>query len=265
MLNRICTLIALLGLAQVVVAQQGRDTDAQAQQNRNQQRSNRERPASRRPAAPAREARSKEGRVVASGFDATDRSLRFEAAVYKLTTSPENAIAIEPAELATQDSLAKFDATLRAFGETQLLYRLDQVVGVDDGRQPEARRRRQKILIAAQQHFVQSKSKNNAGAMRAVIGRENVGSIFTLTGAWPQDATDQGIQLALDIELSAMGPGGVNVGEDVDSPVFRNIEQVFRGQVELGKAFVLLSLDGAAPDENGQAVAFLTRVRMTEP
>ena len=214
---------------------------------------------------PARDERSEEEPTATPKPGAPQPSVRFEAVVYRLTMSTENAVRIDAAELAKQSTLIEFDEALRELGEAQLLYRVDQTVALHEGDQAQSRRARRRIMFTADQPYVSGSTISKDGKERTSIARREIGVVFELAGMWVGDPTPEVVQLTLNVQLSALEPSGVQVGPDLTSPVFRDVEQIYSGDVEPGKPIVLLSLDGATPDADGRAIAYITRARLSRP
>jgi hypothetical protein len=211
----------------------------------------------------ARQERSEEEPATTPKPVTPQPSVRFEAVVYRLTMSTENAVRIDAAEVAEQPTLMQFDEALRGLGEAQLLYRVDQTVALHDDERAQSRRGRRRIMITADQPYVSGSTRSEDGGERTSIARRDIGVVFELAGMWVGDSTPEVIQLTLNVQLSALEPSGVRVGPDLTSPVFRDVEQMYSGDVEPGKPIVLLSLDGATADADGRAVAYMTRARLS--
>ncbi len=177
--------------------------------------------------------------------------VRFEAAVYRLALSVEDAVRIDAAGLAEAASLVEFDEALRALGDAQLLYRVDQTANL---------RERDRIRISADQPYMTGSSRTKDGQTLWTVARQNVGAEFSFSGAWLAESPSQVVHLSLDVGLSATEESGVELGTDLASPVFRKVEQRHSGPVHFGRPVILLGLDGACTDDAGRAVAFVTRV-----
>jgi hypothetical protein len=177
--------------------------------------------------------------------------VRFEAAVYRLAVSGENAIRIDAVSLSQAGSLVEFDEALRAFGEIQVLYRVDQTVDLQQ---------RGRIRVSADQPYVSGSSTAKDGRAMRSIAREGVGVDFDFSGESVPGSGSKLVRLSLEVELSALEQSAVQTGADVTAPLFRKVEQRYCGAVELGRPIVLLNLDGACTDSAGRAVAFVTRI-----
>jgi len=184
--------------------------------------------------------------------------VRFEAAVYRLALSVEDAVRIDAASLAQVASLVEFDEALRALGDAQVLYRVDQMVDL---------RQRERIRIAADLPYASSFSKIKDGQALRSVHRQNVGAEFDFSGDWVGADRSERVHLSLGVKVSALESSQVAVGPDVTAPMFRTVDQRHCGPVQLGRPVVLLNLDGACTDNAGRAVAFVTRavLRSTAP
>lgn len=214
---------------------------------------------------PTQEERSEEKPTATPRPVAPQPSVRFEAVVYRLAMSGENAVRVDAAELAEQSTLMEFDEALRGLGEAQLLYRVDQTVALHDGDQAQSRRGRRRVMITADQPYVSGSIVSEDGKERAAIARREIGVVFELAGMWVGDPSPEVVQLTLTVQLSVLESSGVQMGPDLTSPVFRDVEQLYSGDAEPGKPIVLLSLDGATPDADGRATAYITRARLSRP
>lgn len=193
---------------------------------------------------------------------AAQKSARFEAAVYRLTMSPEKSTQLDAASLAAQPTLAEFDKTLRGLGNPRLLYRVDQTVALEGVSPFPSRHGQQRIVITADRPYLAGKSTDKGGQEHAAVARQDVGVQFDISGGWSGGDATHAMDLTLGVELTAIESSGVQVGPDLASPVFRKVEQVHCGVVRSGEPFVMLSLDGAAPDGDS-VIAYITRARLS--
>jgi hypothetical protein len=177
--------------------------------------------------------------------------VRFEAAAYRLALSTENAVRIDAASLAEAGTLVEFDEALRALGDAQVLYRVDQTVNL---------RQHRRIRITADEPYVTGSSKAKDGRPMPSVARRDVGAEFDFAGEWAPGGGSKLVHLWLQVEIDALEESRVETVSDVAAPVFRGVEQQHGGLVGFGRPIVMLSLDGACTDRSGRAVAFITRV-----
>jgi hypothetical protein len=71
-----------------------------------------------------------------------------------------------------------------------------------------------------------------------------------------------GIDLDLNIQISAMSEGGVPIAEKVTAPLFRNATISHEGVVQPHRPFVVVSVDAASTDSGGKAVAYIGRITL---
>ena len=186
--------------------------------------------------------------------------VRFEATVFQIEVEKDRIVDLDAKKLAaagpTPATLLK---TLRDFGPTTVLYRVDECVSASEGR------RYHDISIARDTPYVTGTQTSPTGETTPSYARAKVGGNFKVSSFFPDDSNRQKVLVGLEIEVSRLTDSSVQTGGDITAPVFWSIEQTYGGITELGKPVVLLSVDGSSTAGADMALAFVTLVRWSEP
>jgi beta-lactamase regulating signal transducer with metallopeptidase domain len=152
------------------------------------------------------------------------------------------------------ENAGEFEKALAALGTVKPMYRADQSVRLSGDT----------ISITSSLPFVTNSRITDKGQMLNSVQYRSTGAIFTLAGK--AAATGSGaVDLDLAVQLSASTEGGVAIADKLKAPVIRNVTLSHKGPVQPGKAFVVLSIDAGAVDEDGKAVAYIGRITLGEP
>ena len=186
--------------------------------------------------------------------------VRFEATVFQIDVAKDRIVELDAKKLAAAGATpAALLKTLRDFGPTTVLYRVDQNVSASEGR------RLHDISIARDTPYVTGMQTPPSGESTPSYGRAKVGGHFKVSSFFPDDSNRQKVLVGLEIEVSRITDGSGQPGGDITAPVFWNFEQTYGGITELGKPVVLLSVDGSSTAGADKALAFVTLVRWSEP
>lgn len=184
-------------------------------------------------------------------------AVRLEVTVFKLEVAPDRIVELDARTLAaageTPAALAK---TLREFGATEVLYRVDQTV---DGRG------RGRIHVSKSTPIVSGRFEDKSGQQRTNVMREDVGARIEFAGCFVDRTDRQRVHANLSVEISAIGESNVSVQEGITSPVYWKVTQTHAGPVVLGRPIALLTVDGAVTSEGDRPVAFISLVALSEP
>jgi len=177
-----------------------------------------------------------------------DASLaRFQVTIYEVRVGAERIDALNADALAakaeTPDALEK---ALSAVGETKAMYVIDQTVNLADDR----------IRLSKREPFVTNTRVSESGRRMNAVQYEEVGAIFAITG----EAGDEGLDVKVAIEMSAMTDGGTEVAPGVGAMVVRSVELGRTGPVHFGRPEVLVAVDASARNAKAGAVAYVCRL-----
>lgn len=186
-------------------------------------------------------------------------SVRFEATVFQVAVTAEHMADLDAKRLSAEaSSPAKLAQVLQKLGATKVLYRIDQTVMADGGRQG-------KIEVSQDAPYVMVVPKAGGAEGGSAIARQHLGAsfeVFAVRAGLPSSAL---LQATVKVELSAMTDTALPTGSDTPAATFWRISQSYGGPTELGKPVVLISADGSQGTVPGTSVAFVTLLQMTAP
>ena len=188
--------------------------------------------------------------AVAMGCELT--SARFQATVYE-TRVPEKGIdAFDAKSLAAKaGTAADLQKALAACGTTKVLYQVDQTVNLAEDR----------IHIGTREPFVRNTRRTERGPAISTVQYEHVGVIFAIKGK----PTDSGLDATVQVEMSALTDSAKKISENVNAATVRSVELGHNGPVQLGRPVVLVSLDASSKGADGNAIAYVCRIVLSEP
>ena len=183
--------------------------------------------------------------------DAETASARFQATIYEVRVPADRIGALDAgvlvAQAATPEDLEK---ALSAVGRTRAVYAIDQTVSLAKDR----------IHLGKREPFVTNTRVAQAGRRMNMIQYEDVGVIFAIAGQ-PGDA---GLDVAVEIEMSALTDSATQVAEGVSAMTVRQVVLGRNGAVRLGRPEVLIGADASTQDADGNAVAYVCRLVFSE-
>jgi hypothetical protein len=186
-------------------------------------------------------------------------TVRFEATIFQVELAPERAPELDVKTLTAEAARAvKLAQALQKFGDTKVLYRVDQRVTADGGRQG-------KIEISQDTPYVTTVQKSAGGENPTSIGRQHVGASFELFAVAAEGAPPGRVQATVRIELSAMSDSDLKVGGELTAPTFWRISQSYGGPTDLGKPIVLVSADSSRGGGSSKSMAFVTLLQLSPP
>jgi len=180
--------------------------------------------------------------------------VRFEATVYRVALAPERIVALDAAELARQATTpAALLKVLQGLGETEVLYRLDQLVDLrESGRISVERNAAYTVTVAAppgQPGRVTQTDRGETGAKFALRAR-------------PLDAAEgTRFQVGVEVGLAVRTRTAPAADENPSSPVFWTVDQSYGGPLRYGEPIVLVSADGTPASTSEPALAFVTLLK----
>lgn len=180
------------------------------------------------------------------------KSARFQATVYE-TRVPEKGIGAFDSKLlaAKAGTAADLQKALTACGKTKVLYQVDQTVNLAEDR----------IHIGKREPFVTNTRRTERGPTISTIQYEDVGVIFQIAGK----PTASGLDATVRIEMSALTDSAKKISENVNAVTVRTVELGHNGPVQLGRPVVLVSLDASSKGADGNAIAYVCRIVLSEP
>jgi hypothetical protein len=200
--------------------------------------------------------------ILAAGFAAPSQSAgaeaaaaapstRFQATVFEVRLAPERISDLDARALAARAATAAdLQAVLGAIGPTKVLVEADQPVNLAEDY----------VSIQKEESLAIAARMTDSAAPQSTIRSKRTGAVFKISGQAAGGASEGLIQLHLAAEVAAMGKNAEQVARGVNTMLHRQATQSHKGLIETGRPFVMVSTDAASPDENGLAVALITRV-----
>jgi hypothetical protein len=176
-----------------------------------------------------------------------------DATIYDVRIAPDQIGLLDVDALAkASGSAADFEKALGVLGATKPIYRANQSV----------RLAFDSITIGRTEPYVAASNASRSGQVVNSVQYSNVGALFDLMG---KTGADGRMEVDLSIQVSTLTEGSTAISNDVKAPVFRRVTMSRKGLVEANKPFVVISIDAAALDPDGKAVAYIARVIFGSP
>jgi len=176
-----------------------------------------------------------------------ETSAGFQATIYEVRLRAEGLAGLSAdalaAKAATSDHLEK---ALADFGDTRLVYAVDQTVSMAEDR----------IHLGKREPFVTNTRMTQGRARVNTVQYEDVGVMFELAGR----QTKAGLDVKVDIEMSAMTDAGAEVAEGVSAVAVRTVVFGRSGPVRFGQPEVLVAADASTRDAKAGSVAYVCRL-----
>jgi hypothetical protein len=169
---------------------------------------------------------------------------QFQATVYEVQLPTNHNGKLEAPALASKAGTA--EDLLKALGKAgtaRILYRVDQPVNVYSER----------ITLGSREPVVTGARKTTTGTTLKTVQYQNVGVIIHLKAQPPATTETKRKEPDVDmnIELSALTPGDIEIAPGVKAPVTRTVAIEHREPLKFGKPQIMLSIDtskeGAVP------------------
>jgi hypothetical protein len=178
-------------------------------------------------------------------------STRFQATVFEVRLAPERISDLDARALAARAATAAdLQAVLGAIGPTKVLVEADQPVNLAEDY----------VSIQKEEPLAIAARTTDSATPQSPARSQRTGAAFKISGQAAGGASEGLIQLHLAAEVAAMGKNAEQVARGVNTMLPRQATQSHKGLIETGRPFVMVSTDAASPDENGLAVALITRV-----
>jgi hypothetical protein len=188
------------------------------------------------------------GNLRAAETSATDQAptlpAQFQATVYEVQLPTNYSGKLEAPALASKAGTA--EDLLKALGKAgtaRILYRIDQPVNVYSER----------ITLGSREPVVTGARMTATGTTMKTVQYQNVGVIIHLKAQPPATTETKRKEpdVEMNIELSALAPGDIEIAPSVKAPITRTIAIEHREPLKFGKPQVMLSIDtskeGAVP------------------
>lgn len=173
--------------------------------------------------------------------------VRFQATIYEVRLKADRVAHLDAERLAaTAGTGADWEKALADMGEARALYRVDQTVNLTEDR----------IHIGKREPFVTNTRASRDGNAVNTIQYEDVGVIFAFSG----ELTEQGGDINLDIEMSALADSATEIGGGVKAVTIRKAVLGRTGPIRLGRPEVLVSADASAEGADGNVIAYVCRI-----
>ena len=147
---------------------------------------------------------------------------------------------------------AAFEKALAALGESKPLYRANQSVRLSGDT----------ITISAQTPYVTNSQITSTGQTVNSVSYTQIGTIFSIAG---KAGANGSIELDMTIQVSTLSASGTPVLANLNAPMFRTAMMARKGPVEEKVPFVVVSVDAANVDAQGNAVAYIARITLGAP
>ncbi|HEY4329615.1 MAG TPA: M56 family metallopeptidase, partial [Phycisphaerae bacterium] len=145
-----------------------------------------------------------------------------------------------------------FEKALAELGTSLPLYRANQSVRLSGD----------SITIGTQTPYITNTQVSNRGEAINSVSYTSTGAVFNIAG---KNAAPGNVELDLSIELSTMSEGATAISNNVKAALFRRTTMSHKGQIVPRQPFVVVSVDAAAVDSNGKAVAYIARITLGVP
>jgi hypothetical protein len=146
-----------------------------------------------------------------------------------------------------------FEKALAALGTAKPLYRANQSVRLSGDT----------IIIGVQMPYITNSQVTSTGQTISSVSYSQVGAIFNIAGQ--TGATPSNFNLDLGMQVSSMTEGPTLISTNVHAPMFRTATMTHKGPVEAKRPFIVVSIDAAAIDADGKAMAYIARINMGTP
>jgi len=175
----------------------------------------------------------------------------FEVTVYEVLV-PEariaelEALALE-AKAATAQELAK---ALGEFGQTKVLYRIDQTVNLYG----------ENITLGSNEPMVTGVRRQEPGSTINTITYQHVGLIVSLAANPPvPDAPRKELNVQVNLELAALADSGIEIAPQVKASRIRNLQLSHSETPRFGRPWVLLNVSAPPAGDKTPPVAYVVR------
>jgi hypothetical protein len=199
--------------------------------------------------------RTGEGAAAAPAALAGATSARFQATVYEVHIPAAKTGQVDAKALAAQaDTPAGLEKALAALGKTKTLYQVDQPVNLA----------RDSINVGTRVPMVTNTRMTEAGTRMNTVQYMQVGALFNLERAAAGAEARKGLDVQLSLEVALLTDTPVEIGPNVKAAAMRNLRTTHRWAVEPGRPVVMFTIDSSSPDENGNPIALVCRIVLSD-
>jgi hypothetical protein len=149
-------------------------------------------------------------------------------------------------------SAADFEKAIAALGKVKPLYRANQSVRLGGDT----------VSVGSSTPYVTNSRTLNSGQVVNSVSYADTGATVNLAGR-----TVEGGQMELDlrVDVSALLETTTEIAPNVKASIFRRASMSHKGLVKPSQPFVVVSVDAASVDLEGNAVAYVARVSVSAP
>jgi len=176
----------------------------------------------------------------------------FQVTVYEAKVPADRVGEIDAKALAARSGeVGGLQKALAKMGPTRVLYHASQPIGLDGDT---------RIMVGARKPFVRNTRLTEAGRTINTIQYEQVGAIFKVSCQPVAASGGRQVDMRMNAELSAMDQSRTEISPGVRAPVTREAEMSYNGRAEIGRPFVMLSVDSPSDEKDARCVAYVCRV-----
>ena len=178
---------------------------------------------------------------------------RFQVTVYEVRVAPARTAELDASALeAKAGTPSQLQQALEQFGPTKVLYKADQAIDLTD---------KSRINISSRVPFVTGTRLLESGKKMRSVQYQSIGALFEIA---PRSAEPAGgeVDLQIRVELSALTDSPIEVSSGTSALGVHSVSLTHNGPVRLGHALVMLTVDAAAKDKQGKAVAYVVRMAL---
>ena len=169
--------------------------------------------------------------------------------IYEVHVAADRIGRIDPAALTAAAGAGSLDKSLATLGTGHPVYLANTSVRI----------MQDYIRIGASTPYITNSQTGADGEAINSVSYTDMGAVINIAGKTKPNGN---IELDLIVELSTMDEGAVRISDKLTAPYFRIARMAYKGQVQPGKPFVLISADGATTDAQGNAIVYVARVTL---
>lgn len=175
----------------------------------------------------------------------------FQAAIYRLKIPAGQVGNIDVAALSASPDIQGLEAQFKKLGRAKLLYQVSQPVSLTSDNL---------IRIQDSKPFITRSRITPSGERINSVQHKQVGAIFGLTADPIADPAARSLRVRLNTELSELMEGTLEISKGLPAPIVVHGQFVYVGNLDVGRPFVGACIDASSGGKDGQAVAYIYRV-----
>ena len=175
----------------------------------------------------------------------------FQAAIYRLELPAGRVGSIDVSTLSRSADAQGLAKQLEKLGQAKLLYQAGQPVSLTS---------ESVVEIQERKPFVTGSRTAESGERINMVQYERVGAVFRLSTAPISDPAARSVRIRLNTELAELTEGKLEVAKGVPAPIVRKGQFVYAGNLDVGRPFVGICFDASSGVKDGNAVAYIYRI-----